>query len=195
MKITIWVSVFITILLLISCSQAELIDEDWDLTAEGFMETYTRDKRLVNLSESWLEWFVSLNGLNGETEIVNIDVSDNAIEVLNITQYPNLLRLVADNNNFVYFTDIKFPENIKHLSLANNMLENLEGIENLKNLISIDISGNNLDEDDFQALEGMDTLRYIEATGNNLSEEFQIGLFNYNQRYLAEIQWADPTKY
>lgn len=166
-----------------------------ELTDEMFMSQYTSDKRAVDLSSMWLNDFVSLNGLNGDTEIVNINVSDNDIDVLNITDYPNLIRLVAKNNSFTYFNDIKFPQGIKHINLANNELESLETIDRLSSLVSIDVSNNLLDEDDLNMLLNMENIKVIYATWNNVSNEFLIKLFNFNARYLQEIQGANPTEY
>jgi len=159
------------------------------------MTKYIDDKRVIDLSDMWLSDFISLNGLNWDTEIVNMNVSDNDIDVLNITEYPDLIRLVAKNNSFTYFNDIKFPPQIKHINLANNDLESLETIDKLTSLVSIDVSDNLLDEDDFDVLMNMENLKVVYASWNNVSNEFLIKLFNFNARYLQEIQWANPTEY
>ena len=159
------------------------------------MTKYIDDKRVVDLSGMWLSDFVSLNGLNWDTEIVNMNVSDNDIDVLNITDYPNLIRLVANNNSFTYLNDIKFPTGIKHINLANNQLESLETIDSLSSLVSIDVSYNMLDEEDFDILNNMENLKVIYASWNNVSNEFLIKLFNFNARYLQEIKGANPTEY
>lgn len=124
-----------------------------------------------------------------------MNVSNNDIDVLNITDYPNLTRLVANNNSFTYFNDIKFPSQIKHINLANNDLESLEAIDNLIWLVSIDVSNNMLDEEDFNILNNMENLKVIYASWNNVSNEFLIKLFNFNARYLQEIKGANPTEY
>jgi len=113
---------------MVSCDR-NVEDESWELTGEIFMSAYTEEKRAVDLSDTGLKWFVSLNSLNGDMEIVNIYVSNNDIEVLNITDYPDLLRIVADNNNFNYFWDLKLPSTIKHIDLSYNHLKSLEGVE------------------------------------------------------------------
>ncbi len=182
------------VFLLIWCSKGSS-DEQSELTSEVFMTKYTSDKRVVDLSSMWLSDFVSLNWLNWDTEIVNMNVSNNDIDVLNITDYPNLTRLVANNNSFTYFNDIKFPSQIKHINLANNDLESLEAIDNLIWLVSIDVSNNMLDEEDFNILNNMENLKVIYASWNNVSNEFLIKLFNFNARYLQEIKGANPTEY
>jgi len=181
--------------ILLSSCWSDISSNSVELTTDIFLSQYTNEKRAVDLSSMWLSDFVSLNGLNWDTEIVNLNVSDNAIDVLNITDYPDLLRLVAQNNSFTYFNDIKFPSQIKHINLAHNELESLKTIDNLKFLTSIDISHNLLDEDDFDILMNMENLRLVYADGNNVSQEFLTRLSNFNSRYLQEIQWANPTIY
>jgi Leucine-rich repeat (LRR) protein len=135
-----------------------------------------------------LTWFVSLNGLAGDEEIANIDISNNTIQVLNISQYSKLLRIIADNNVITYFWDIKYPAEIKFISVANNQLETLDGIEKLTELKTLDVSNNKLDEEDFKKLASLKNLQLIIADGNDVSDEFLGRLQTFNAAYLGSIK-------
>lgn len=177
----------ITLLLISSCSWWSNESKDI-LSSEFFMSTYTQENRGVNLSNMNLSGFISLNGLNGTEEIVNIDISDNNIEVLNISEYKDLWRLRANNNTFDFFTDIKFPTQIRHIELANNELETLDWIENLTELKTLDVSYNKLDEEDFKKLANLESLQLIYAQWNNVSEDFLSRLDTFNAPYLRSIK-------
>lgn len=125
------------------------------------MSTYIEENRSLNLNEKGITDFVSLNGLNGKTEIVNIYLSDNSIEVLNISEYTDLGRLVIANNNIRFFGDIKYPAQIRHLDLSGNILENLDGIEKLTELKTLNVKNNKLDDEDFKILAGLEKLQLI----------------------------------
>lgn len=101
--------------------------------------------------------------MQGESEVLHLYVSNNDIDVLNISEYSDLIRLVVDSNSFTFFNDIKFPNQIRHINLADNQLETLAGIENLGSLVSLNVSNNLLDEEDFKILAGLDSLRVIYA--------------------------------
>ncbi len=152
------------------------------------MSSYTSENRGVNLSDMELTWFVSLNGLNNNEEIVNIYISNNEIEVLNISEYPDLGRIVADNNLIKYFGDIKYPNDIRHISLANNRLETLDWVENLTELKTLDVSNNMLDEEDFKKLASLEKLQLIYAQGNDVSQDFLERLDEFNTAYLSTIK-------
>jgi len=152
------------------------------------MSTYTRDNRGVDLSNMWLSWFVSLNGLNGEEEIANIYISNNEIEVLNISEFSDLLRIVADNNDIRYVGDIKYPVGVKHIDLSYNDLDSLEGIEALTELKTLNVAYNNLDEEDFKILGELQNLVFIGVEGNNISEEFLSNMNSFNAKYLRSIK-------
>ena len=177
----------ISLLVLSACLWSQKSYSDV-LTTESFMSSYTSENRGVNLSDMDLSWFVSLNGLNNDEEIVNIYISNNEIEVLNISEYPDLGRIVADNNLIKYFGDIKYPNDIRHISLANNRLETLDWVENLTELKTLDVSNNMLEEEDFTKLASLKNLKLIYAQGNNVSDEFLERLDQYNAPYLQSIK-------
>lgn len=177
----------LTLLILASCSN-DLKDENDNLTAKGFMSTYSKDNRGVDHSDSGLKGFVSLNGLNGDEEIANIYVSNNEIEVLNISEFSDLLRIVADNNNIRYFWDVKYPTDIKHIDLSHNELESLDGVELLTELKTLNVAHNKLDEEDFKILWDLKNLQFIGVEGNDVSDDFLNNMNGFNAKYLRSIK-------
>ncbi len=172
------------IIFLSACSSS------WDkqLTQEDFIEAYKLKDRSVTLSENTLKGFVSLNGFNGDTEIVNLYLDKNEIEVLNISEYKDLWRLVISNNNIRFFGDIQYPEKIRHIDISFNQLENLDGIEKLTELKTLNVSYNKLNEQDFQKLASLTKLQLVYADGNNVSIEFLQRLATFNSKYLGTIK-------
>lgn len=125
------------------------------------MSTYIEENRSLNLNEMGILGFVNLNGLNGDTEIVNIYLSDNSIEVLNISEYTDLGELTIANNGLRFFGDVKYPAQIRHLDLSGNLLESLDGIEKLTELKTLNVKNNKLDDEDFKILAGLEKLQLV----------------------------------
>lgn len=176
-----FVSVF-----LVSCGWVQ--DSDGDITAESVMSTYKKQDRSLNMADADISGFVSLNGLNGDTEIVNIYLQNNSIEVLNISEYEDLGRLNISNNGINFFGDIKYPSSIRHLDLSYNNLESLEGIQALTELKTLNVAHNKLTEEDFKVLWGLKKLQFIWVAGNDISPEFENNMNTFNAAYLGRIK-------
>lgn len=154
-----FIVLILSLLFLVSCGTSS--PSSVELTSDAVMKTYKQENRSLNLEAKDISGFVSLNGLNGDTEIVNIYLSDNSIEVLNISEYTDLGRLVIANNNIRFFGDIKYPSQIRHLDLSGNMLESLDGIEKLTELKTLNVANNKLDDEDFKKLANLKKLQFV----------------------------------
>lgn len=153
------------------------------------MSSYQQENRSLNLNEKSITGFVSLNGLNGDTEIVNIYIANNDIDIINVSEYPDLGRLDISGNNITFFADLKLPNQIRHLVLADNNLQNLDGIELLTELKTLDISGNRLDEADLKQLANLPKLQFIKVEGNeDISPEMTQQLNEFNIKYLQSTK-------
>jgi len=131
---------------------------------------------------------VNLNDIKPDVEVGNLYLSENSIEVLNISEYENLGKLELQNNNITFFGDVKYPKKLRQLDLSFNNLQNLDGIEELTELQTLNLSFNKLDEDDFKALAGLDKLRLVYVDGNDVSLEFIEKITNFNFQYLSRIK-------
>ena len=130
-----------------------------------------------------------MNGLNGDTEIVNLYLQNNAIETLDVSDYSDLGRLDISNNDINYLANIKFPQQIRHIIITDSNLSTLDGIESLSELKTLDIRNNILDEDDLKKLADLPKLQLILAEGNpDISQQMLDNLAAFNVKYLQSIK-------
>lgn len=130
-----------------------------------------------------------MNGLNGDTEIVNLYLQNNDIERLDVSDYSDLGRLDISNNDINYLANIKFPQQIRHIIITDSNLSTLDGIESLSELKTLDIRNNILDEDDLKKLANLPKLQLILAEGNpDISQQMLDNLAVFNIKYLQSIK-------
>lgn len=170
------VVVFLAVFLF-SCSN------EFKLTKENVESTYLEENRSLNLEGKSLPQFLNLNKFMKDTEVNNIFVWNNKIQVIDISSFEKLWKLEIDNNDIRFIWDLKLPENIRHLNLSHNNLDSLKWIKKYKNLKTLDISYNNLDDEDIDIV-WLERLKYINIEWNNVSEEMLEKAANFNTRYL-----------
>lgn len=165
--------------MLIACGETK----PTSLTQEEVNVTYIQDNRSLNLDNKHLSGFVNLNEYIGDKEINNIYLADNAIELLDISSFKDLGGLDLSQNQIRFWSDLKLPEWIRSINLANNKLDSLNGIIWLKKIKKLNLDGNNLDDDDI-VLADFPNLKYISAKNNNLSPEVLEAIDIFNSKYL-----------
>lgn len=176
-------------LLLLTLTWLSACTPSFELTPESIMSTYQAPDRSLNLWDKGIAGFVNMNGLNGDTEIVNLYLQNNDIERLDVSDYSDLGRLDISNNDINYLANIKFPQQIRHIIITDSNLSTLDGIESLSELKTLDIRNNILDEDDLKKLANLPKLQLILAEGNpDISQQMLDNLAVFNIKYLQSIK-------
>ena len=163
--------------ILSSCSKDFVISEN------NISLSYKTEDRSINLWWKNIKGFVNLNWYLDWTEVNNIYVNDNYIEIIDVSKFKKLWRLDVSNNNIRFPSDIKLPSQIRHLDLSNNKLSNLWYILDLKKLKTLNVSNNNLEDNDFD-FKNLDNIKYINAEWNNLSKDMFYKIDEINSFYL-----------
>jgi len=176
------VSLILITFTLISCWESD------SLSKKVLTKAYDAKSRSIDLSDSWIRGFVNLNDIKPDTEVGNLYLWENSIEVLNISEYKDLWKVELQNNDISFFSDVKYPEKVRQLDLSFNQLQNLDGIEKLTELQTLNLSYNQLDEEEFQKIADLTKLRLIYVDGNDVSDEFLIKIANFNFKYLSTIK-------
>ena len=108
-------------ILMVSCGKIEI-------TPELLEHSYNITDRSLQLSNIGVWGFINLNGLMNDTEVNNIYLEDNNIEMLNISEFDDVLRLDISNNKIRFLSDIKLPSDIGYLDISWNTLSNISDI-------------------------------------------------------------------
>lgn len=157
--------------------------EPVNLTQEEVNVSYKQEDRSLNLNNKNLSGFVNFNKYLDDKEINNIYLADNNIEILDISNFDKLGRLDISNNVIRFGSDLRLPIGIRHINIANNNLDSLDGIIWLKKIKTLNLDGNNLDDDDI-VLSDFPNLKYISAKNNNLSPDVLEAIDIFNNKYL-----------
>lgn len=102
---------------------------------------------------------VDITKINELENLIDCNISDNAIKVIPEMLNENLLYLDLSNNNLESFIDLSSLENLKKLNLANNKLCQVPNSEVNKSLRELDLSGNNIK--DLSSLGQFDNLKIL----------------------------------
>ena len=175
-------SIFI-ILLLTSCWKAELVS--YDFNDQNLMRSYEAPDRSLNLWSKHIRGFVNMNLYLTWTEVNNIYMQNNYIEIIDISWYKKLWRIDLSNNLLYFWWDIKLPSDIRHINLSNNKLTSLDWLSGLKKLKTLDLSNNALDDDDIKWLKWLNKLEYINVKWNNVSQKILDKFDKFNEKYLS----------
>jgi hypothetical protein len=73
-------------LLLVSCTPPKTIE----ITQEYFDAQYTQEDRSINLEDKNIKGFISLNEFKSDIEINNIYLSNNKIDIINVSDFDKL---------------------------------------------------------------------------------------------------------
>ena len=169
----------ISLFFLVSCWTAKI-----ELTNDTVNDSYKISDRSINLSNKNLDYYVNLNNYMTGTEVNNIYLNNNNIEIININKYDKLWTLDISNNNIRFISDLNLPLTIRHLNLSNNNLTNLQGLDKYTKLKTLDLSYNNLEESDI-VIKGLDDLKYINIEWNNISTVWLDKINDFNRVYLS----------
>lgn len=173
--------IFISLVLfLVSCGY----DDSYKLNEENVEKTYKRVDRSLNLEDKKIKWYISLNKYMSWTEISNIFIWNNEIELINVSWFEKLWTLDIKNNNISFIWDLKLPINITSLNLSWNDLSDIKWIEKYTKLKKIDLSYNKLTDEDFESLKALKNLIYINVKWNDVSEELLNQISNFNATFL-----------
>lgn len=173
--------IFISLVLfLVSCGY----DDSYKLNKENVEKTYKRVDRSLNLEDKKIKWYISLNKYMSWTEISNIFIWNNEIELINVSWFEKLWTLDIKNNNISFIWDLKLPNNITSLNLSWNDLSDIKWIEKYTKLKKIDLSYNKLTDEDFESLKALKNLIYINVKWNDVSEELLNQISNFNATFL-----------
>lgn len=173
--------IFISLVLfLVSCGY----DDSYKLNKENVEKTYKREDRSLNLEDKKIKWYISLNKYMSWTEISNIFIWNNEIELINVSWFEKLWTLDIKNNNISFIWDLKLPNNITSLNLSWNDLSDIKWIEKYTKLKKIDLSYNKLTDEDFESLKALKNLIYINVKWNDVSEELLNQISNFNATFL-----------
>ncbi|QFR39745.1 leucine-rich repeat domain-containing protein [Candidatus Gracilibacteria bacterium 28_42_T64] len=170
----------VSILLLASCGKTA-----FELSNKSLLASYETPDRSINLVGKEIKGFINLNLYLTGTEVNNIYLGNNEIELLDISGYNKLGRIDLGNNNLRFGSDLKLPANIRHINVSNNKLTNLEGFSGLEKLKTLDVSYNNLDEEDIKGLTKLNKLQYLNVEGNDVSQELLDKMTEFNKVYLS----------
>lgn len=173
--------IFISLVLfLVSCGY----DDSYKLNEENVEKTYKMEDRSLNLEDKKIKWYISLNKYMSWTEISNIFIWNNEIELINVSWFEKLWTLDIKNNNISFIWDLKLPINITSLNLSWNDLSDIKWIEKYTKLKKIDLSYNKLTDEDFESLKALKNLIYINVKWNDVSEELLNQISNFNATFL-----------
>lgn len=170
--------------LLISCWNT------FELTQEYIEKQYNESDRSINLENTELTGFISLNEYKTEKEINNIYLSNNNIDVIYISSYDKLWKLDISNNSIRFIWDLNLPEKIRHIDLSYNDLDNIDWLEKYTQIKTLNLSHNNLDDDDLKNISEFEKLIFIKVEWNDFSPETLHEINTINARFLAVNQ--DP---
>ena len=96
--------------------------------------------RNVPGDQSW-----TLGAKHAGSNLIELDISDNAIEVLGAQEtHRRLEKLILDGNRMYEITGLANLARLKVLSLRNNDLSCVSGLETLSALVELDVAGNRL---------------------------------------------------
>lgn len=171
--------ILVSISLLISCTK------EFEINKQNVESTYKIEDRSLNLANNEIKYFVNLNKYMTGTEVNNIYLQNNQIQKLNISDFDKLGRLDISNNEVRFINDLSLPKNIRHLSVAWNSLDNLNGLEQYINLKTLDLSHNNLEDEDID-LWMFERLKFVNIDGNNVSIELINKVNEFNALYLSQ---------
>lgn len=169
----------LSFLLLTSCGK-----EAFQLSNEKVENSYKTPDRSINLSNKWMENSVDLTEYMTGTEVNNIYLNDNKIQLVDVSKFDKLWKLDISNNDIRFISDLKLPLTIRHLNLSNNKLTNLKGLEKYTKLKTLDISFNNLEESAI-IIKWLKNLKYINVEWNTVSDELISKLNQFNATYLS----------
>jgi len=174
------------VLFISSCSN------EFEFTKENVESTYKVENRSLNLEGKNIKNFVNLNSYMSGTEVNNIFVWNNEIQLIDVSWFEKLWKLDINNNDIRFIWDLKLPEKVRHLNLSNNNLDSLKWLEKYTNLKTIDLSYNNLEDEDL-IFDSYPRLKFINIEWNNVSEEMLETIDSFNARYLLnnEDPYAD----
>ena len=177
----------VSVFLISSCSN------EFDGTKENIEATYKIENRSLNLENKNINFSLRLNHTMSGTEVNNIFLWQNKIQLIDVSWFEKLWTLEIDNNDIRFIWDLKLPLTIRHLNLSHNNLTSLKWIEKYTKLKTIDVSYNKLDSDSLKSLEWMKNLKYINVEWNSLSEKVLNKVNSFNSRYLLnnEIPFTD----
>jgi internalin A len=119
-----------------------------------------------------------------ETEVNNIYLNNNKIQLLDISWFDKLGKLDISNNDIRFISDLKLPLTIRHLNLSNNKITNLNGLEKYTKLKTLDISFNNIEESAI-VVKWLNNLKYINIEWNKVSTWTLSKLNEFNSVYLS----------
>lgn len=166
------------ILSFLSCSSS------FELSNDIVKQSYLIPDRSINLSDKKITWFVDLNSYMTWTEVNNIYLNNNNIELVDVWEFEMLWKLDISNNNIRFISDLQLPLTIRHLNLSHNNLTNLKGIEKFTKLKTLDISFNNLQESDIK-LSWLDNLKYVNIEWNEIWLDMLTKFSQFNSTYLS----------
>lgn len=175
--------ILFSILVLASCIH-EKEEASYTLTDENLLQDYRVTDRSLQLSDKGFMWFLNLWTYLKDTEVNEVYLSNNKIETLDVSWFTKLLRLDINNNNIRFMWDLKLPENIRSINLSGNKLDTLAWIEKYKNIKILDVSNNQLQDDDIDILEELPELMYLNIEWNQMSEETINRINEFNSIYL-----------
>jgi len=170
----------LSVFILISCWKTA-----FKLSNESILANYETPDRSINLVEKEIKGFINLNLYLTGTEVNNIYLWKNEVEILDISEYNKLWRIDLNNNKLRFGSDLKLPANIRHINVSNNKLTNLEWFSGLAKLKTLDVSYNNLDESDIKWLTKLNKLQYLNIEWNEVSQELLDKMTEFNAAYLS----------
>lgn len=167
------------IFILFSCSN------NFEMTKENVENTYKLENRSLNLVNKDIANFVNLNKYMSWTEVNNIFLWNNRIQLIDVSGFNKLWTLEINNNNIRFISDLRLPLTIRNLNISNNNLTNLKWIEKYLKLKIIDISNNKLDDKSLILLKSLKNLKYINIEWNDISEKILEEIKAFNSTYLS----------
>lgn len=174
------ITLFLLTFILISCGSAI------ELTQEYIDNQYNVEDRSISLENNQLSGFINLNEFKNDIEVNNIYLSNNKIEVLNISDFNKLWKLDISNNNIRFISDLNLPLNTRHLNISNNNLDSLSWLDKYENIKTLNISNNNLDDNDLKDIVKLKKLIFIKAEWNNFTAEMLQSINSINHRFLLK---------
>jgi len=168
-----------SIVLLLSCTI-------WfELTNVSVKESYKISDRSINLSNNKITGFVNMNTYMSGIEVNNIYLSNNQIQLIDVSWFEKLWKLEINNNKIRFLSDLKLPIKIRHLNISWNQIDSIIWIEKYKKLKTLDISFNNLDIKDLD-LTLFKNLQYINIEWNSFDLDFINKVNDFNALYLSK---------
>ena len=111
----------------------------------------------------------TLGSKHAGSNLIEVDLSDNEIEVLGAQEtHRRLEKLVLDGNRMYEITGLANLARLKVLSMRNNDLTYVSGLETLSALVDLDVGGNQLTRLG-EGLENLVNLRRLGVAGNQIT--------------------------